>query len=118
MEHHLIGETVQVLEKLEREIMIEMAKANSETLKENLNEIRRHLQVLNQRAVLDKRKIDRRCEDTSKDRRENFERREFHSGGRRVSERRIKEDRRIPKTLSSAELDKTKEKFFPSGRKL
>jgi hypothetical protein len=36
MEHHLVGETVQVLEKLEREIMSELAKANNESLKNNL----------------------------------------------------------------------------------
>ena len=40
MEHHLVGETVQVLEKLEREIMAELAKAHNDTLKANLNEIR------------------------------------------------------------------------------
>ena len=47
MEHHLVGETVQVLEKLEREIMAELAKAHNDTLKANLNEIREHLQKLN-----------------------------------------------------------------------
>ena len=119
MEHHLVGETVQVLEKLEREIMAELAKAHNETLKANLQEVQAHLQKLNMKAILENRKNDsRRCEEQSKERRQNFERREIHSAGRRVSERRIKEDRRVPKTLSSADLDTNKERFFPSGKKL
>ena len=119
MEHHLVGETVQVLEKLEREIMAELAKAHNDTLKANLNEIREHLQKLNMKAILENRKENsRRCEEQSRERRQNFERREIHSAGRRVSERRIKEDRRVPKTLSSADLNTNKERFFPSGKKL
>lgn len=119
MEHHLVGETVQVLEKLEREIMAELAKAHNDTLKQNLNEIREHLQKLNMKAILENRKENsRRCEEQSRERRQNFERREIHSAGRRVSERRIVEDRRVPKTLSSADLDTNKERFFPSGKKL
>ena len=119
MEHHLVGETVQVLEKLEREIMAELAKAHNETLKANLKEVQEHLQKLNMKAILENRKDNsRRCEEQSKERRQNFERREIHSAGRRVSERRIKEDRRVPKTLSSADLDTNKERFFASGKKL
>ena len=112
MEHHLVGETVQVLEKLEREIMSELAKANNETLKNNLNEIRGHLQKLNMKAVLENRQNSRRCDEQSQERRQNFERREFHSAGRRIGDRRIADDRRIPSTLSSDDLKNEKE-FFP-----
>ena len=71
------------------------------------------------KAILENRQENsRRCEEQSRERRQNFERREIHSAGRRVSERRITEDRRVPKTLSSAELDTKRERFFPSGKKL
>ena len=120
MEHHLVKESVRVLEKLEKEVSDQLARAHNDSLKANLEELREHMLILNQRAILqDSRKSDRRCEEDTKERRQNFERREVHTEGRRVSERRLKEDRReIPRTLSSADLDTKRERFFPSGKKL
>ena len=119
MEHHLVKESVRVLEKLEREVSEQLARAHNDSLKSKLEELREHLLILNQRAILDSRKSDRRCEEETKERRQNFERREVHTEGRRVGERRLKEDRReVPRTLSSAELDTKRERFFPSGKKL
>ncbi len=102
MEHHLVGETVQVLEKLEREISNQLARAHSDTLKGNLEELREHMLILNQRAILqDSRKSDRRCEEDTKERRQNFERREVHTEGRRAGDRRLNADRREkPRTPS------------------
>jgi hypothetical protein len=97
--------------------MAELAKAHNETLKNNLNEIREHLQKLNMKAVLENRQDSRRCDEQSQERRQNFERREFHSAGRRIGERRIAEDRRVPNTLSSHDL-KSKTNFFPRRKKL
>ena len=119
MEHHLVKESVRVLEKLEKEVSDQLARAHNDSLKNQLEELREHLLRLNQRSILDSRREDRRCEEDTKERRQNFERREVHTEGRRVSERRLKEDRReIPRTLSSVDLDTKRERFFPSGKKL
>ena len=43
MEHHLIKESVRVLEKLEREVSEQLARAHSDSLKSKLEELREHL---------------------------------------------------------------------------